>query len=266
MQHDEIGALVVFAPVRQLGIQLANVIDACYRVASRRYVAIHDGSRKYARLVGTAFHHNALAIDRHIAPRCVFRAICKTMNLLFARKDLLDIIGPRLALGRVNMLNPNRADIVHHVARQAEIDHCVMRPARPIACHVAHKEIVALGRKRHSLKKTTLNTLRIIEHGRSHRSVGWPLGLDILAVQDIFLGHHRFLQRHTVPSYNPRIIERCCRSRASCPRAAQSTHRQKFSDNCVYYHTFKRFAITRFASSSMASSSGASSSASPRRS
>ena len=207
MQHDEIGALVVFAPVRQLGIQLANVVDACYRVASRRYVAIHDGAREYARLVRTAVHHNALAIDRHIAPRCVFRTIRETVDLLFSGKNLVDIIGPRLALGGVNMLNPNRADIVHHVARQTKIDYCVMRPARPIAFNITHKEIVALGRKRHSLKKATLNALGVIEHGRSRRSIGWPLGLDILAVQDIFLGHHRFLQRHATPSYNPRIIE-----------------------------------------------------------
>ena len=250
----------------QLGIELANVIDARYWVASRRYIAIHDGSRKYTRLVGVALHHDALAIERHITPQRVFRAIREAVSLLLARKNLVNIVGPYPTLGGVNMLDPNRVDIVHHVTRQTEIDHRVMRPPRPIAFDIAHKEIMAFGRERHSLEKPALNALRVLEHMRGRRNVGRPLHLGSVIIQGAFLRHHRILSRHTVPSYNPRIIERCCRSRASCPRAAQSTHHRKFSDNYVNYRTSKRFAITRFASSSMASSSGASSSASPRRS
>ena len=139
LHHDEIGTLLVFAPMGQLNIELANIVDACYWVTSRCYVAIHDSSRKYARLVGAAFHHDALAIDRHVAPRRVFRAIRETVGLLFARKNLVDIVGPGPTLGRVNVLNPNRAGIVHHVTRQTEIDHRVVRPPRPITFDIAHK-------------------------------------------------------------------------------------------------------------------------------
>ena len=123
----------------QLSIELANIVDARYWVASRRYAAIHDGSRKYARLVGTAFHHDALAIDRHIAPRRVFRAIRETVGLLLARKNLVDIVGPGPTIGRMDAFNPNRAGIVHHVTRQTEIDHRVVRPPRPITFDIAHK-------------------------------------------------------------------------------------------------------------------------------
>ena len=66
---------------------------------------------------------------------------------------------------------------------------------------------MAFSRKRHSLEKTALNALRVLERTRGRRDIDRPLHLDSIVFLGTFLRHHRILSRHTVPSHNPRIIE-----------------------------------------------------------